>query len=172
MTDREAAVMTRTRGAIAESKTGAIKALFLAAAVSITVVATAAPAAHHASRNNRVPHAVPPAPAIKEAQSRVRAALKDPDSARFGEARLLPNGAVCGMVNAKNSYGGYSGSEMYGVSRTGEVLIASEEPSGTDERLAWMNETQKLLDLCKDSEIDGETPVPGKAVTAPTQPPP
>ena len=56
---------------------------------------------------------------------KVRASLKDPDSARFGDtvAGILPDeGAddgransmfVCGLVNAKNSYGGYTGHKPY-----------------------------------------------------------
>jgi hypothetical protein len=46
-------------------------------------------------------------------QAGVRAKLKDPDSARFGIIRAGANASgqimVCGMINAKNSYGGYSG---------------------------------------------------------------
>lgn len=43
--------------------------------------------------------------------------LKDPESARFGEiaAARTPDGAiyVCGFVNARNSFGGYSGSSPF-----------------------------------------------------------
>lgn len=43
----------------------------------------------------------------------VAARLKDPESARFGEMKGMSdnNGAivVCGLVNAKNSFGGYTG---------------------------------------------------------------
>ena len=50
-------------------------------------------------------------------QSGVKLDLKDPESARFGlmVAASHPNKSsmVCGMVNAKNSYGGYTGDRPY-----------------------------------------------------------
>jgi len=50
-------------------------------------------------------------------QSSLRKALKDPDSARFGTVAAArgPDGAitVCGMVNAKNAYGGYTGEQPF-----------------------------------------------------------
>ncbi|MGP9499594.1 MULTISPECIES: hypothetical protein [unclassified Halomonas] len=52
---------------------------------------------------------------IEEAQAAVRGALKDPDSANFRDVHGIsvaedgPLIAVCGEVNAKNSYGGYIG---------------------------------------------------------------
>ena len=42
----------------------------------------------------------------------VRSRLKDPDSAKFGFMAAIKDGdgaRVCGVVNAKNSYGGYTG---------------------------------------------------------------
>lgn len=51
---------------------------------------------------------------IEAVKDGVRDALKDPESARFGTmlaARSRTDGAimVCGYVNARNSYGGYTG---------------------------------------------------------------
>lgn len=47
----------------------------------------------------------------------VRRTLKDPGSAQFGEHRagLNEKGGIvaCGWVNAKNSYGGYTGKQPY-----------------------------------------------------------
>jgi hypothetical protein len=47
----------------------------------------------------------------------IRKTLKDPDSAQFGETlavTLLPGmWNVCGWVNAKNSYGGYTGRQPF-----------------------------------------------------------
>lgn len=39
----------------------------------------------------------------------VRKALKDPESARFGEITVGSNHHACVSVNAKNSFGGYEG---------------------------------------------------------------
>ncbi len=50
---------------------------------------------------------------LASVESTVRAAMKDPWSARFGRiaAADRPGGAVtvCGMVNGKNSFGAYTG---------------------------------------------------------------
>lgn len=64
-----------------------------------------------------------------EAQEAVRAELKDPESARFGETAatiVLPSiGAVCfGTVNAKNSFGGYVGEQKFFYRRgQGAILL-------------------------------------------------
>lgn len=55
---------------------------------------------------------------IDKSKSVVTAALKDPESARFGEkfwAIVGSNGrrSICGYVNAKNSFGGYTGKKLY-----------------------------------------------------------
>ena len=52
----------------------------------------------------------------------IRLRLKDPNTARFGgfKARMAPDHGmiVCGTVNARKSYGGYSGSTtFFGVLR-------------------------------------------------------
>lgn len=51
---------------------------------------------------------------VEAVKNGVRDGLKDPESARFGTfaaARSRTDGAimVCGFVNARNSYGGYTG---------------------------------------------------------------
>lgn len=47
----------------------------------------------------------------------VRKELKDPESARFGKMLAKPDTGqmilVCGLVNARNSYGGYAGPGPY-----------------------------------------------------------
>lgn len=57
-------------------------------------------------------------PGMSEAVEKgVRESLKDPDSARFGVKLAAIDGKgstiVCGMVNAKNSYGGFTGEQPY-----------------------------------------------------------
>lgn len=53
------------------------------------------------------------------AKEMVISQLKDPESARFGETWALNgsngNRSVCGYVNAKNSYGGYTGQKMFAL---------------------------------------------------------
>lgn len=48
----------------------------------------------------------------------VRNSLKDPESAKFGDTLVTHNSTtgrifVCGMVNAKNGYGAYSGKQAF-----------------------------------------------------------
>lgn len=54
---------------------------------------------------------------VKNIQSSMRAQMKDPDSTRFGAisgARYADGDLyVCGWVNGKNSYGGYTGMMPY-----------------------------------------------------------
>jgi hypothetical protein len=56
-------------------------------------------------------------PQIAAAHASVRRLLKDPDSARFESSYIAHTGAVCGLVNAKNSYGGYAGASRFIVTR-------------------------------------------------------
>ncbi len=55
---------------------------------------------------------------IEAAEAAVRESLKDPDSAKFGLAEafgLFDGHVVCGAVNAKNGFGGYTGERTYMV---------------------------------------------------------
>lgn len=68
----------------------------------------------------------------------VKRSLKDPDSAIFGEtaAGLAPEGyhVICGWVNARNGFGGYTGQQMYyGLLQSGRfdvIDFASDSASG------------------------------------------
>ena len=70
--------------------------------------------------------------AIKQA---VREQLKDPDSARFTDMHSIRDIAgflhTCGMVNAKNSYGGYAGPKPFYALSTGQkvahAMVATDE---------------------------------------------
>lgn len=65
---------------------------------------------------------------IESAKSSVRSRLKDPASAQFSQLRIVgsgPDARVCGFVNAKNSFGGYSGDERF-VSFLGTVAVIGE----------------------------------------------
>lgn len=56
---------------------------------------------------------------IDAAKDRVTRDLKDPDSAKFRGVKAFPNGVVCGEVNAKNSFGAYTGFRAFGYTRQG-----------------------------------------------------
>lgn len=50
---------------------------------------------------------------IRMAKEAVIKQLKDPSSAIFEGMRVTSPGEVCGVVNAKNSFGGYAGSKRF-----------------------------------------------------------
>jgi len=55
--------------------------------------------------------------AIAGARDAVKQMLKDPESAQFSDETAFPQGVdgitVCGYVNAKNGFGGYTGNEAF-----------------------------------------------------------
>lgn len=69
--------------------------------------------------------------ALISAQREVKEQLKDPDSARFGVVTLGRNNYVCGYVNAKNSFGAYSGEREF---LSAEPYIA-----------AWINDSSEAF---------------------------
>lgn len=51
---------------------------------------------------------------VNVAESAVRGTLRDPESTRFRDIkRNTVTGAVCGLLNAKNAYGGYVGEALF-----------------------------------------------------------
>ncbi|MBA5777101.1 hypothetical protein H2509_08160 [Stappia sp. F7233] len=82
---------------------------------------------------------------ISTIHAAVRGVLKDPESARFGEIVAASNSegvvSACGWVNAKNSYGGYTGDKPFlGVLTKGGFVPVSV--GGTS------NETAATLRVC------------------------
>lgn len=67
---------------------------------------------------------------IRNNQRLLKQKLKDPDSAKFGDDYVSYKSGgpvVCGTVNARNSFGGYSGAERYvGMGAELGVYMASE----------------------------------------------
>jgi hypothetical protein len=47
----------------------------------------------------------------------VKSILRDPDSAKF-RGIVQRNGMICGYVNARNGFGGYTGYKEFTISRT------------------------------------------------------
>jgi hypothetical protein len=67
--------------------------------------------------------------ALAQAKTALLANLKDPESAKISDMRRVEsNGAsfVCGRVNSKNSFGGYTGNAIFSVDSNGEALIGGE----------------------------------------------
>lgn len=53
----------------------------------------------------------------------VKDRLKDPDSARFRDIKKMSDGGICGWVNAKNEYGGYSGYQVFFIGPKGAAML-------------------------------------------------
>lgn len=102
----------------------------------------AAPAAPSAADIERQSGYVRPtdAQAIAAAKSAVAAKLKDPESARFTETvrkttpnlRGEPTDVVCGKINAKNSYGGYTGAKPFAYLVAAKLSVSAEDIAGPD----------------------------------------
>lgn len=88
------------------------------------------------------------------AETTVRAALKDPDSAKFGPEMKLygpkDNFLACGTVNAKNGYGGYVGYVPFMISGVGLHL-------GTEE-------TSAFVEACCDGVYEASKRADGKGL--------
>jgi len=70
--------------------------------------------------------------AIALAKQRITASLKDPDSARFGEFERrthqlgIPNDRVCAVVNAKNTFGAYTGMHYVAYRLDNNIVVEGE----------------------------------------------
>lgn len=97
--------------------------LFIAAA-GLTLAACTSPGA---SREMAAAPAatVSDAQAFAAAKTALLASLKDADSAKLTDMRRVGS-FVCGRVNSKNGFGGYTGNKTFSVDSTGETLIVGE----------------------------------------------
>lgn len=59
-----------------------------------------------------------------QARTAVTERLKDPQSAEFSDLHAgSGGGTVCGLVNARNSFGGFTGARPFAFTPPGELLI-------------------------------------------------
>lgn len=86
------------------------------------------------------------------------ARLKDPASAEFGSV-WTDGGNTCGWVNAKNSFGGYVGSQRF-IASPREAMLEN------DPGVSGMMTFGEMWDLvCQDGRrvlMDGPQPIPGR----------
>lgn len=71
-------------------------------------------------------------------EDKVRGRLKDPSSAKFSNSRVyraIGAPLVCGDVNAKNSYGGYSGDK--GFIAGGSLIYMEQDMAAGEFRKLW-----------------------------------
>lgn len=60
------------------------------------------------------------------ARERLQQSLKDADSAKFRDLRKVGDD-ICGLVNAKNSYGAYAGYEPFWATDTGVFVEGADD---------------------------------------------
>jgi hypothetical protein len=119
-----------------------IHRLVFAVVLPVQFIAVAAP------KSKVTPPAKPDPIAV--AHERLKDVLKDPESARFRGDFRGKDGAICGFVNSKNSYGGYVGFHRY-VVQPDNILIEG------DASQAWMMDS-RWLDYCADFEPTPASP--------------
>lgn len=75
---------------------------------------------------------------VMEMQDRVRAQLKDPDSAEFRAGHFSEKGGakvVCGEVNSKNSFGGFTGFQRFIAA--GNLVFLEENMAAGEMDKSW-----------------------------------
>lgn len=85
----------------------------------------------------------------KAVESAIRDQLKDPDSAKFKHSKYVSNGkgAYCGLVNSKNSYGGYAGDTPFMV-----MIINNKNPHAGVIALGGDSSAQTAtITVCRDN---------------------
>lgn len=86
----------------------------------------------------------------------VKKSLKDPGSARFGghAAGISADGTilVCGLVNARNSYGGYTGDQPYSglllTTKSGRRVFIPVKIGGD------RNDREAVVKVCRSDGLD------------------
>lgn len=81
--------------------------------------------------NQEIAYLASDAHLIDEAEASVRAKLKDPASAVFSQVRIVGSGVdqrVCGLVNAKNSFGGYTGDQRFVSFLSAVAYVGEDDP--------------------------------------------
>jgi len=91
---------------------------------------------------------------VAAVQKGVKGDLKDPESARFGSVFAAENAkgtiAVCGYVNAKNSYGGYTGEQLFygNLAKADKVMVFLTIGVGGDDL-----KQQIMRKMCRDAGV-------------------
>ncbi|NBX02899.1 MAG: hypothetical protein EBR02_02295 [Alphaproteobacteria bacterium] len=97
----------------------------------------------YAPNTSKVDYKEPSTEEAIKAKESVKLALKDPESAQFRNLKLDIFGDVCGEVNARNSFGGYTGFKVFQIIK-GRAII-EKELVGSKEEIAQINLNNALL---------------------------
>jgi hypothetical protein len=88
------------------------------------------------------------------AQKAVLKALKDPDSAKFGQFTLVKSNTACLTVNAKNAMGGYSGNREAVLMKVVDEFVFVDF---LDERLGHEQCVEGMSKVGEPKKSDAET---------------
>lgn len=70
---------------------------------------------------------------IERIKGNVLSKLRDPDSTQFRDLRLVRNETqayLCGQVNSRNSFGGYTGFQWFFASPISQVVMEESDTTG------------------------------------------
>jgi len=69
----------------------------------------------------------------------LRGSLRDPDSAKFTDVKVfgVDDLSVCGFVNSKNAFGGYTGSQRFLVTESTGLVWLEEMGQGETGKVLW-----------------------------------
>jgi hypothetical protein len=76
---------------------------------------------------------------IREAETKMAGRLKDPASAQFTDVlvvRMSGNPMVCGYINAKNSFGGYTGRRAFVMAANG-IPVTEDDLDAKNFTILW-----------------------------------
>ena len=73
---------------------------------------------------------------IVAGQAMVKDRLRDPSSASFSDVTVSPDDVVCGLVNAKNGFGGMTGNQRF---IAGGLAVLEDDLSPSDFDALWIS---------------------------------
>lgn len=101
-----------------------MKYLAVALAVSLSACATS----HDPAITAQFTPSVLTDQEVQVVQKAVQRSLRDPQSAQFGELSASSDGSmvlICGLVNARNAYGGYTGFQPFNATMDEKTQITT-----------------------------------------------
>jgi hypothetical protein len=109
---------------------------------------------------------------VKNAKIFLARDFKDPMSAQFSDLRIKGVGnkvssfdTLCGMVNAKNSYGGYVGFKPFSVQKLNDTFVSKEiielpKETNDPKEADWNRKLAKISMSSWEQQCEGAVPYP------------
>lgn len=99
--------------------------------------------APYVPHTSQASHKEPSPEQAMKAKEAVKLILKDPESAQFRNLRLDIVDQVCGEVNARNGYGGYTGFKLFHV--VNDKAFIEKEAIGSKQEVALIENTNAMM---------------------------